>query len=153
MTTQTIEATKAYQQVARDFERIDNSKPVFANLMSAGDTTVQGDVHITLLDAEIAGGTLAKSRQLAPGTTQGSRHFATGDCDVLNVPKDQAIEALNRLIPETRGLQLFVGPMIRAIGDVTVEHPEHAWQTLPAGSCYLVTIQRSWAAEVRRAQD
>jgi hypothetical protein len=150
--TPAISALAAYAQVATEVEKIDNSKPVTVAHMDFGDNTVQGDLYITRLDREIPGGK-PTSRKLAPGDTQGSRHVAAGDCDVLSVSESEAVAALNRLVPDTRGETLFIGPMILARGPVTLEHPEHAWQTLPGDSVYLVTYQRTWAQEIRRTLD
>jgi hypothetical protein len=152
MPAKTVKASTAYGQVARSVESIRNGDHAVIATMSPGDVLRQGDLYILALDREIAGGVPA-SRQLAPGTTQGSRHVAEGDCDVLSVPESDAIQAINRLVPATRGQRLFVGPMIRARGPVTIAHPEHGDRTLPGGACYLVTIQRAWAKEIRRVRD
>lgn len=149
----TITAEAAFKTVARAAERIKNDEPARVGAMSPGDVVRQGDIYVMLLDREIDGGKPSGSRQLAPGSSQGSRHVASGDCDVLTVPEREAVAAMNRLAPSTKGQPLFIGPMIVARGPVTLEHPEHGHRTIEGDSAYLVTYQRTWANEVRRALD
>lgn len=150
--TKAATAKAAYRAVAREAEKIKSDAPATLAAMAAGDVLRQGDIYVVCLDAEVPT-TGPHPRQLAPGTTQGSRHVAGGDCDVLVVDERAATAALNRLVPATRGHAPFLGPLIRARGPVTIAHPEHGDRTLPGGACYLVTYQRTWADEVRRAQD
>jgi hypothetical protein len=152
MATKTVSVDVAYNEVVCSVESIKNDEHAVIATMSPGDVLRQGDCYVIALDREIPGGK-PTSRQLAPGNTQGSRHIAEGDCDVLSVPEAEAIEAINRMVPATKGQTLFVGPMIRARGSVRIVHPEHGDRTIPGDACYLVTIQRTWAQEIRRTMD
>jgi hypothetical protein len=147
----TINAQAAYAEVARAAEAIRSDAHEAIATMSPGDVVRQGDLYITCLDSEPPDGVPAGTRQLAPGTTRGSRHIVEGDCDVLRVPDAAAIAALRRVIPGVAPRQ-FVGPVIRARGPVRLTHPEHGDRTLPGDACYLVTYQRSWSPLTMRRQ-
>ncbi len=94
-----------------------------------------------------------KDRQLAPGTTQGSRHVAEGDCELLDVNRMDMAVTVNRLVRGGAVPFQLIGPAVRCIGDVTVTHPEHGHRTLPAGGDWAVVFQRDHAEEVRRVRD
>lgn len=150
--TKVISASKAYSQVLSSVEKIKNDEHAVIPTMSPGDVVRQGDLYIIALGNPISRGKPA-SRQLAPGTTQGSRHVAEGDCDVLAVDEEKALESIHELLPATKGQRLFVGPMILARGPVRIAHPEHGDRTIPGDAAYIVTYQRAWASEIRRTQD
>jgi hypothetical protein len=148
MRTKTVDARAACAEVLRAAEAIRSDAPEAIPTMSPGDVVRQGDLYITCLAREPAGGILARSRQLAPGTTRGARHIVVGDCDVLRVHDGEAKAALQQVVPRAASRQFF-GPVIRARGPVTVKHPEHGDRTLPGDAFYLVTYQRAWRGESR----
>jgi hypothetical protein len=151
--SKTITAQAAYETVLREVEKIRNDQPAEVQGIGPGDVVRQGDIYVVRLDHDIPDCGPSPSRQLAPGTTQGSRHVADGDCDVLIPVESAAVVILARLIPQTNGHRQFIGPLIRARGPVTITHPEHGHRTLPGDAVYLVTYQRTWADEIRRVQD
>lgn len=148
----TMTAEKAYRQVAMAAEKIKSDDREVVATMSPGDVCRQGDIYLVCLDREPKTTGTAPSRQLAPGDTQGSRHVAAGECEVLVADEREAKAALNRLVPATKAHVPFVGPVIRAPLGVEITHPEHGDRVLPPGS-YLVIYQRAWANEVRRQAD
>lgn len=152
MATKTKTAASAYKAVVQSAEKIVNSDPATIPFIDAGDTVRQGDVYLIALDAEPKRQGPYAGRQLAPGNTQGSRHVAEGDCELYTPDEASATAILNRLIPATKGHRQFFGPVILARGPVTITHPEHGDRTLAAGT-YLVTQQRTFADEIRRAAD
>lgn len=120
---------------------------------SVGDVIRQGDLYLVCLDAMPAS-TAAKSTQLAPGATQGSRHVAEGDCVVCK-PANRAAVA-RRIGEVVRGAEIpeeLVGPLVHCRGESTITHPEHGHKVLPADSVWAVVYQRAFAEEVRRVQD
>ena len=145
-------ASSAYQEVLDLAEQIKNGEPATIALIEPGDVVRQGDIYLVSLDVSPASPKRWAGRQLAEGTTQGSRHVTVGDCDLFLPDPARAKDVLNRLIPGTRDQELFLGPVIEARESVTIEHPEHGHRTLPAGT-YLVTYQRVWAEEVRKTMD
>jgi hypothetical protein len=78
------------------------------------------------------------SAQLAPGTTQGSRHVLDS-LDGVSVYR----------LAENTVLQ---GPVLLVTTERTVTHPEHGNVVLPPG-IYSITYQRQFAEELRRVAD
>jgi hypothetical protein len=144
-------ATKALANVRSTAETIRNDDPATVDMIEPGDVVRQGDVYLVALDKPLAGKPFG-SCQLAPGSTQGSRHVVVGKCKVQVVIETDAVKTVNRLVPATKGKQLFIGPQVIAPGPVTIEHPEHGHRTLPAGT-YLTVYQRAWSQEIRRQLD
>lgn len=112
--------------------------------IEVGQFVRQGDVYIVRIEAVCASNKPTANRQLAPGSTLGSRHTV-----------DDAVEVLEPLvmmqrIESKRGLA-FRGPQIKSDTRFTVSHPEHADISLPAG-CYEVQFQSDWATQ-NRARD
>lgn len=149
--TKTMTATKAYNEVAAKAEQIKNGEPAFVPIES-GSVLRQGDLYVTCLSEPLRKIKAWPGRQLAIGTTQGSRHIAEGDCDIYEIDAGEAAKALTRLVPATKNHRQFFGPAIHARGPVTITHPEHGHRTLPPGD-YLITYQRVWANEIRRVAD
>ena len=102
------------------------------------DAIRQGDIYITRLD-ELPGGLKpAKTNQLAPGNTQGSRHVVRADAGVV--------------VYERQG-DALTGPVISAPEGCHIEHPEHGDIAIKCGGVYGVTYQRAHAEELRRVAD
>lgn len=134
-------ATKTIESLRTTAQRVKTNAPQrFGEAASVGDDYRQGDVYITYL-GETAPGGLKKSKsvraQLAPGTTQGSRHVLDSVEGVTEFSVPNATE--------------FDGPVLLLEVERTVTHPEHGHVTLAPG-CYGVTYQRTEDAERRRAR-
>jgi hypothetical protein len=108
---------------------------------SIGDVVRQGDLYLVCIERVV--GVKTERRQLAPGTTQGSRHVISGDC---NIVAKYGKEIAN--VPEE-----LIGPAFTCVGECTVEHPEHGHKILPSATSWAVVYQRAYADEVRRVQD
>ena len=136
----TITARGAYEQVVSHAESIKNNEPQRVETCSPGDSWAQGDLLLVCLDKMPADCMRLpkQERQLAPGTTQGSRHC-------LDSLSGITLYQLSSPTP-------LDGPVIMSDREVTVEHPEHGHITLPAG-CWGVVYQRAFADELRRVQD
>lgn len=136
----TITATKAYQQVANHAEKIKNDEPQRVETCSPGDAWAQGDILLVFLEVLPYGCKVSPKPelQLAPGTTQGSRHCL----DSLEGIKVYWIENPTPLD----------GPVIESEREFTLQHPEHGDVTLPAG-IWGVVYQRAYADELRRIRD
>lgn len=120
---------------------------------SIGDVIRQGDLYLVCLDVAPKG-KAAKSRQLAPGSTQGSRHVAEGDCEVCEPASRAAIaEKVNAVVRGATVPEELVGPIVFVGNEATITHPEHGHKVLPSDSVWAVVFQRAFAEEVRRVQD
>jgi hypothetical protein len=136
----TLTAEKELTRIQKHAEKIRNDDAHTLADMTPGDMWAQGDVGLICLASLPDGCTVEKkpSAQLAPGTTQGSRHCIT----------DLSAVRLHRLADPTP----LDGPIIEAPQGVTVNHPEHGAITLPPG-IYGCVYQRAYADDLRRVQD
>lgn len=102
----------------------------------------QGDVYLECIEKQSKEYTeVTQDRQLAPGTTKGSRHIIKANPGVTIYTSKQS-----------RGF--LMGPQIVAKDRFILEHPEHAHFSLPAGT-YQARYQQEWTEkdEVRRVRD
>jgi hypothetical protein len=111
------------------------------NYYQSGTPVAQGDINLWLLPKLPESAIQAFSgRQLAPGTTRGSRHC-------IKAEDMNAVEFYR--LPDPNPLQ---GPILVFTRSITIEHPEHGDQIWPAG-IVAVTYQRRHAIELKRSQD
>ena len=110
-----------------------------------GQWVRQGDVYLTRIAAP-SEWKETKNRQLAIGTTIGSRHTVDGSVTVLANPENGRVVRSN-----IRGRAKCFGPQVLSPDRFTVEHPEHADISLPGG-CYQVQFQVD-PASMQRVQD
>lgn len=105
--------------------------------IEVGSVVHQGDVYMHRVeDAHPRGGRLG-TRQVAVGTTVGSRHVVEGEgVEVF------AGAALPKWVKprEEFGATAYLGPVVVAPEAFTLTHPEHAHHRLPPGT-YQVTYQ------------
>lgn len=149
----TVNVSKDIEEVRQSAESMDAAKTETIATASAGDVVRQGDLYLVCL-SDAPKGEATKNRQLAPGSTQGSRHVASGKCEVsLASDRDAVAAMINRLVKGADIPAQLVGPVIRCKGEVTITHPEHGWKVLPDGSTWAVVYQRAYGEEVRRVQD
>ena len=133
-------AENAIADIQRHAETIRNDEAHTVATASPGDTWAQGDLGIVCLKKLPAGSRAEPNPipQLAPGSTQGSRHCLT-DLSAVNLYRAHDATPLD-------------GPIIEAPTGCTITHPEHGDVTLPPG-IYGVIYQRAYADELRRVQD
>lgn len=149
-----MEATtvaKQIEEIRQSAETMDAAKTETIGTASVGDVVRQGDLYLVCIaDAET---NPTKDRQLAPGTTQGSRHIVKGRC-VVGIPDREAVaSAVNAACRGAAIPTELVGPVIHCKGAVTITHPEHGHKVLPAGSTWATVYQRAYGEEIRRVQD
>lgn len=124
----TFPAREAIQLVDNAAASLVLQETRFIEHLDIGEWSRQGDIYLVKIKEVPAGCKPSPTRQLAPGTTQGSRHIAEGDCDVLVHPQQGRIN----WTPCSKGGNA-TGPVIVARGFFTNTHPEHAHISLPAG--------------------
>jgi hypothetical protein len=131
---------RAFGELSKHAEKIKNDEHQTAGEMTVGDAWAQGDLALVLLDAVPGGATVdpCPQLQLAPGTTQGSRHC---------LESLEGISVYRHADPTP-----LDGPILDAPPGLRVNHPEHGDVTLRPG-VYAVVYQRAFADELRRVQD
>lgn len=132
-------AVSEFRAIKKHAETIVNDATHTIATMSPGDCWAQGDLLIVCLEGVPDGALPIKGMsQLAPGTSQGSRH--TLKCleavAMFTMPKGTALD----------------GPVFSAPAGCEIEHPEHGNVVLPPGT-YGVIYQRQYAEELRRVLD
>lgn len=139
-----MEAIQEITQHAQHLrETVGPGQPAVLNeAASIGDGVWQGDVGLELVAAVPDGCTLARrpserDRQLAPGTTQGSRHLIR---DLSTVRFYRRTDAANPLL----------GPCFVCKEETVVEHPVHGAVTIAKGHTVQVRYQREWDQEQRQ---
>jgi hypothetical protein len=131
-------------------EGIVNDEAKLLEGFSVGDVSHQGDLIIVGIVALPRSARPRKNRQLAEGSTQGSRHVlkrgSVYDCDAADVVA--AIEIATKQQIDARYVgPVFVSPKNPTADDLT--HPEHGNQGFPAGQVCAVVYQRSLDSEQR----
>lgn len=122
-------------------------EPRFVRQMDDWQNARQGD----LLLIRVPTGALKAekphaSRQLAPGSSQGSRHTAEAPAQVF-APDGGNAAVLAEAGYDSRVCQpALIGPVIRSAQRFEVAHPEHAHLSLPKGD-YCVLHQRDYESE------
>ena len=87
-------------------------KPRSAKNLMIGETARQGDVYITRIDSIPNGLKKIESRQIADGSSKGSRHIVSDNCVIFDNPEKN----------------IFSGNYIDATKEgFNLTHPEHAW--------------------------
>ncbi len=118
----------------------------------AGKTVLhQGDVYLHAVPKDWPRGEEIGTRQVAVGTTVGSRHVAEGDG--VTVCSGKKLPAYMSL-PEGARVEDLLGPVVSGSGEPFVlTHPEHAHHQCPTADVdWQVTYQFN-PATARRVQD
>lgn len=138
-------------EIKQSAEDIKLTETQYLGSPSLGDVVRQGDLYLICIDKIPDGPDRIKTNdtKLAPGSTQGSRHILSGDCDIYsNIP-----HALYPSSLITSMDRIFTGPAFHCRSTVTVTHPEHAHIVLPENTIWQVVYQKVHAEEERRVND
>jgi hypothetical protein len=134
--------TVDFEALTKELETIRNTDPQSLAMMEIGDEWRQGDLRIVRVDGDKIRGNLVLTvpqHQLAPGTSQGSRHCldTTDGIEFFTVMNATVVD----------------GPVIHATQPFSITHPEHGdCVDIPAG-WYAFPGQRTFAEELRRVAD
>lgn len=94
----------------------------------------QGDIYLIKINELPDGCKPIANRQLAPGTTQGSRHIAGDQSTVYSHPRQGEIEVVRKDIDGATVVGArCIGPVIVQESFDSVEHPQHAHMSMPPG--------------------
>ncbi len=144
------------KKVARQHQQPEamvNNEPKLHPTFEVGDVTHQGDIMLVAISRLPKSARPRSNRQLAEGTTQGSRHVMERG-DVYDADPAEVAEA----ILAATGLRVdprYIGPVVVSPAEPTAKdlnHPEHGPQGVPAGTVCAVVYQRSLDAEEREAR-
>ena len=148
----TLEVVEAVNTVALDGQKKAEARqakpaPVEYKTMAVGDVHWQGDVGIQCSEKVDAEGPVVETkpvRQLAPGTSRGSRH-CVNEASIPGLKfyalrSPTALDGPRILVPEGQTL--------------VVDHPDHGTCIFPAGA-YRIRYQQQYDAmgELRRVRD
>lgn len=143
-----VKSRKPSKQAKR--EAIVNNDPKLHATFEPGDCAHQGDLIIVGIKQLPTSARPRANRQLAEGSTQGSRHILERG-DVFDADPSEVGEMIFaatgcRIEPQYIG-PVFVAPPAPTEHDLT--HPEHGHQGFPAGTVCAVVYQRSLDNEER----
>ena len=141
------------KKLGEDYEAIVNDAPRLLESLEVGDVSHQGDLIIVRIASLPRSAKVRRNRQLAEGTTQGSRHVLRWG-KVYNADWEEVAV----LIREATGCEIaspYIGPVFISPAEPTardLDHPEHGPQGFPAGAVCAVVYQRNLDAEEREQQ-
>lgn len=152
---QTMTTAKAFSEVKKAAEKIKNDEQQVVGTVSLGDVVRQGDLYLVAIGkADGIPRELIADRQLAPGTSQGSRHILEGEVFLFRAKSPQQVaDLVNRLVKGATVQAELIGPMFFTGEGCELTHPEHGNFLLPAGETFAVVYQRALAQEIRRQID
>jgi hypothetical protein len=132
MSTSTMTPIQAHEQIERCAKSA-KADPITVDSIAVGEFCRQGDIYLMRIRSVNKSWAKTDNRQLAPGSSAGSRHVVTAGPTLFDAPGTNAREV-------TRHGVRLLGPQISADKTFTVIHPEHAHVTLPPGN-YQVSYQ------------
>lgn len=130
-----IEPREVLERIHREAGSPDASLR-FVRVASPGMEIRQGDVYLYPIEPPLRQGGELATRQLAPGTTAGSRHVIEGDAVLFQRPSTSRLD----------------GPWLYVRSRAVLVHPEHAHVSLPKG-WYAVAYQVEYATLDDRLDD
>ena len=121
---------EVFTEVKNEIEQVTDHRTRTIETMEIGQCVRQGDIYITKVKDDHKHGGIVEDHQLAMGTSKGSRHVADRNFIVFK----------GNTLPEGVMEGTFLGPCIQTDVRAEIQHPEHSWVSLPAGT-YQVTHQ------------
>jgi hypothetical protein len=143
--------------VQKKHEAIVNNAPKLHASFEPGDVAHQGDLIFVAIHSLPASAKPRANRQLADGSTQGSRHVMTRGA-IYDCSPDEVVAAIKKVRPSSVVTDKFIGPVFVSPDSPTendLTHPEHGHHGFPAGAVCAVVVQRNLDSEEReqRAAD
>lgn len=155
-----VETINEYARAIRNGEH-DTIRPGmpqrFSEAASVGDAIVQGDLVIEIVatpgeNAAIPDGYQIEkaaasdaSIQLVPGNTSGAKH-----CLALAELKNSKMWRHKEFVKHAE--ETMCGPMLKAVKEFSILHPVHGKVTVPKGFTVLVSYQREYEVELKKAR-
>ena len=144
---------KRIQRKAREAK---SSGPLEVRL-DIGDACPQGDVNVIRILALPRNAKPRKNRQLAEGSSKGSRHILADGPALYDVEPGALAEAIADARPDLYASDIpsYVCGPVFLIGDEQIaelNHPEHDNHLYPEPGVYAVTYQRTMLGDGREAR-
>ena len=117
--------------------------------LDIGQGVHQGDVYLLRVADDWPMGKLMGTRQVAVGTSIGSRHIAEGE--TVEVFEGKKLPDFVT-VPEWSEAAEILGPVVKAPHGLVLTHPEHAHHDIRQAGTYQVINQLDYATR-RRVQD
>lgn len=146
--TTSIQEVLARQSSHAEKMRNDDKRAFTDADFAIGTVLAQGDLYIVAIDGLPKSAKPRKSRQMAEGETQGSRHIlVTGDA------YDADAKEVARMIHKATGIRVeeqYIGPVFETDGGCALlEHPEHGDHEYAGRHVGAIVFQRALDAEER----
>jgi len=129
----------------------DDTRVITEAMMGVGDCYPQGDLYFVRLAKMPKSAKPRANRQLADGTTQGSRHVCeigdVYDCDRSELSEE--IKAANGAEVDQKYLGIVFSTKD---GRASVTHPEHGDHDYRMDGCFAVVVQRNLTADQREVR-
>ena len=135
-----METLKVYEQIEKEAQEKNVHENRTVKAFEVGKVIRQGDVYLHMVAPDHAHGPETQNRQLALGSSNGSRHMALAPAKIYE----------GTTAPSWCG-RVFLGPLVQSDKPFVVAHPEHASVECPAGT-YQVSLQMD-ARTLQRVQD
>ena len=139
-TTSLIETIESIEAKATTM-KVNTDRVIPAGAFAIGKHVRQGDIYIVRVADDHAHGGPIENRQLAQGTSKGSRHIAEPPATVYE-GTTQPAKAMGTV---------FLGPCVQSDAEFRISHPEHSDVIVPAGT-YQIVHQMD-ARTQKRVQD
>lgn len=155
---QEVTKNRVIPRVMEDHEKMHNDDPVTITdaQMDVGENVDQGDVKIVRIKSLPKNRTVRQNRQIAEGSTQGSRHVLEVG-DLYDSPPEDVAAAIKEACGIEIGTQ-YCGPVFATKnGCADLTHPEHGNHCYRGENMSFASVyQRNLDAEEmqeRRARD
>lgn len=113
-----------------------------------GSVAHQGDLILVRIKSLPKSKTPRINRQLAEGSTQGSRHVLEGGV-LFDVDKSALLSAIKSVCTQADLQERYIGPAFQTKDQTILTHPEHGDHSYEEGMVVAVVYQRSLDAELR----
>lgn len=134
----TLSPIQAHEAISKAAANPDTAVRI-VDAIAIGEHVRQGDVYLQRIDKRTADWKATTNRQLAPGTSQGSRHIVDGSMKLYASPDARPLDRTGNTVR-------LLGPQIVAKEPFMLTHPEHAHFQMPAG-VYQCSYQLDWSSQ------
>lgn len=147
--------TKVAKVEASHVECIINDESKLHECFEVGDCSAQGDFMLFRLPSLPKSAKPRQSRQLAEGTSMGSRHIVERG-DIYDCDPEEVCKMITSVRPKIKVDSRYIGPVFVCPDEPTADdlsHPDHGNQGFPGKSIICSISQRILDAEDREMRN